>query len=46
MKNLIPEYWEEGKRDLREVDFKIREIIDRHCLIMYLCRDIDEFPDT
>lgn len=30
MKNLTPEYWEEGKRDLREVDFKIREIIDNY----------------
>lgn len=30
MKNLSPEYWEEGKKNLREVDFKIKEIIDKY----------------
>ena len=30
MKNLTPEYWEEGKKNLREVDFKIKEIIDKY----------------
>ena len=30
MKNLTPEYWEEGKKNLMEVDFKIREIIDNY----------------
>jgi len=30
MKNLTPEYWEEGKKNLMEVDFKIKEIIDKY----------------
>tara|TARA_B100001142_G_scaffold119405_1_gene121454 strand:- start:336 stop:959 length:624 start_codon:yes stop_codon:yes gene_type:complete len=30
MKNLAPEYWEEGKKNLMEVDFKIKEIIDKY----------------
>ncbi len=30
MKNLAPEYWEEGKKNLMEVDFKIKEIIHKY----------------